>query len=69
MAVVSHDYPERGYHFIQEIQRFHKGFGEQLIKDIVANNGKTWLGADPTAEKTLVEYYRRPQFNFEEFVV
>jgi len=69
LAVLNHDYPERGYCFINEIQRFEKGFGERLILDIVANNGKVWLGADPKAESTLLDFYRRPQFNFSEFVV
>lgn len=49
---------------IAEIQSIFKGCGRILIENISSLCDNMWLAADPTAKKTLVEYYR--QFGFDE---
>lgn len=48
---------------IAEIQSIFKGCGKILIENIASLCDNMWLAADPTAKKTLVEYYR--QFGFD----
>ena len=49
---------------IAEIQSVYRGCGRILIENISSLCGNMWLMADPSAKRTLVEYYR--QFGFEE---
>lgn len=43
------------------------GYGRDLLDDIIKRSKTMWLAADPTAEKSLLEYYRT--FGLEEVVL
>ena len=69
LAVLSKDNPRSGYCFLLEVQCFDRGCGAKLIHGLVGKYKRLWLMADPSAKDTLVEYHRRPEFSFNEFVV
>lgn len=69
LGVVERDNPFPGYCFLLEVQSFEKGCGKQLILDVISENPRTWLLADPSAEESLVSFYKKPEFGFEETTV
>lgn len=68
MSALVNDFPFKGYHFLDEIQSFKKGFGKEMIEKLVEKYKKIWFSADVDADKGLVDYYRQFPF-FEEIVV
>lgn len=69
LAVLEEGNPKFGYCFLLEIQCFDKGCGAKLIHQLVDKYKKVWLIADPSADDALVDYYKRPEFGFNEFVL
>ena len=52
---------------VAEIQCVIPGYGKLLLQDIINRSSAMWLAADPEAEKTLLDYYRK--FGLEEVVI
>ena len=52
---------------VAEIQCIVLGYGRLLLQDIISRSGAMWLAADPNAENTLLDYYRK--FGLEEVVI
>ena len=69
IAVLSNGNPESGYCFLLEIQGLRRGSGAKMLHELADKYHKLWLIADPSAEDTLVDYYRREEFDFKEHVV
>ena len=68
-AAMMEDGPKSGWWYLNEIQCLVKGFGSKMLKALLKHYKNVWLMADPTANSTLIDYYRRPEFNLEEHVV
>ena len=49
---------------VAQISCIVPGYGRLLLQDIIDRSSAMWLAADPTASKSLLEYYRT--FNLEE---
>lgn len=52
---------------VAQISCISHGYGRDLLKDIISRSKAVWLAADPTAEESLLEYYRT--FELEEVVL
>lgn len=68
-AAIMEDGPKSGWWYLNEIQCLVKGFGSKMLKALLKHYKNVWLMADPTANSTLIDYYRRPEFNLEEHVI
>lgn len=69
MAVLDTDKPS-GHIYVAEYQAFVSGgFAARLLIDIIKRYSQVWLMADPTADISLIEYYRQKQFKFLEYVL
>lgn len=52
---------------VAQISCISHGYGRDLLEDIISRSKAIWLAADPTAEDTLLDYYRT--FELEEVVL
>lgn len=57
LLAYNEDLPLKGYFYISEIQTFEKGFGKILLMKFLESHKKTWLMADVTAGKSLIDFY------------
>lgn len=55
--------------FLHQLNSFIKGFGKKLLLDIFGQFDKVAFGANPDADKKLLDYYRDPDFNLVEYTV
>lgn len=69
MAVLAFDFAKADDCYICEIQSFKKGYGKALIQKLMKYQKKLWLHADITASESLLDFYRDPDFKFEEYVI
>ena len=69
MAVLAFDFAKADDCYICEIQSFKKGYGKELIQKLMKYQKKLWLHADITASESLLDFYRDPDFKFEEYVI
>ena len=52
---------------VSQISCVVPSYGRLLLQDIISRSNAMWLAADPTAEDTLLDYYRT--FGLEEVVL
>lgn len=69
MAVLEYGRAEVEDCYINEIQCLKKGYGKELLHRILDTQENVWLMANPEEPSSLLDYYRRPEFQLEEYVI